>query len=250
MNEALKELLFKIADDQLVLGHRNSEWTGLGPMLEEDIAFSSMAQDKIGQSLAFYQILEQLGEADPDTTAFGRSDEAFRNCQMVELPNGEYSFSLVRHFLFDTSEVLRFGMLKRSSCEPLAQLAVKIGGELKYHLMHGRTWIKKLGNATDDSISRLQVELDILMPYALGIFEPSPLEDQLISEGIFEGEEKLKELWMDEISGLISQTQLKIPDVSTLEPVFGGRRGQHTEHLVQLIDEMTEVLRIDPDAEW
>jgi ring-1,2-phenylacetyl-CoA epoxidase subunit PaaC len=108
MNElALKELLYKMADDQLILGHRNSEWTGMGPLLEEDIAFSSMAQDKVGQSLALYTVLHQLGENEPDTVAFTRNANQFHNCILVELPNQEYDFSLIRHFLFDTAEALR-----------------------------------------------------------------------------------------------------------------------------------------------
>ena len=113
--EALKDLLYKIADDQLILGHRNSEWTGFGPLLEEDIAFSSMAQDKVGQSLALYTLLEQLGENDPDTVAFMRNADQFHNCEFVELPIGEYDFSLIRHFLFDTAELIRFEMLAESS---------------------------------------------------------------------------------------------------------------------------------------
>src|SRR5688572_33396134 len=117
---ALKELLYKIADDQLILGHRNSEWTGFGPLLEEDIAFSSMAQDKIGQSYALFQILHELGEQAPDTVAFTRNAAQFHNCILVELPNGEYDFSLVRHFLFDTAEALRFESLSQSSFQPLA----------------------------------------------------------------------------------------------------------------------------------
>src|SRR5437868_10675407 len=102
--EALKELLYKIADDLLILGHRNSEWTGMGPLLEEDIAFSSMAQDKIGQSLALYTILQELGEQTPDIVAFTRNASQFHNCILVELPNGEYDFSLIRHFMFDTAD--------------------------------------------------------------------------------------------------------------------------------------------------
>ena len=87
-NGPLKELLFKMADDQLILGHRNSEWTGMGPLLEEDIAFSSMAQDKVGQSQALYTQLKELGEGDPDHLAFMREASMFRNCILVELPNG------------------------------------------------------------------------------------------------------------------------------------------------------------------
>src|SRR5687768_10970044 len=127
---ALKELIYKIADDQLILGHRNSEWTGFGPLLEEDIAFSSMAQDKVGQSHALYSILHQLGEQNPDTIAFARNANQFHNCVLVELPNGEYDFSLIRHFLYDTALALRFDMLTHSSYTALAELAVKIKGEL------------------------------------------------------------------------------------------------------------------------
>src|SRR5690606_18838657 len=127
--------------DQLILGHRNSEWTGLGPLLEEDIAFSSMAQDKIGHSYALYQMLHDLGEDDPDTVAFMRPASQFHNSHFVELPNGEYDFSLMRHFLYDTAEQLRFELLQESAAEPLAELARKIRGELRYHALHANTWI-------------------------------------------------------------------------------------------------------------
>lgn len=249
-NQALKELLYKMADDQLILGHRNSEWTGMGPLLEEDIAFSSMAQDKIGQSLALYTLLQELGERDPDTVAFTRNANQFHNCQLVELPNREYDFSLVRHFLFDTAEALRFEMLSESSYEPLAQLARKIRGELRYHTLHANTWIKQLGSATPESIERLQKSLEYALPFALGIFEPSPYENELISSNIFLGEENLKKRWMEKVESVISQTNLNLPDWNLVKPEFGGRKGIHTEHLQPLLDEMSEVFKIDPTAEW
>jgi ring-1,2-phenylacetyl-CoA epoxidase subunit PaaC len=207
-HDALKELLYKIADDQLILGHRNSEWTGFGPLLEEDIAFSSMAQDKIGHSYSIYQILNELGEQQPDTVAFMRSANLFHNSILVELPNGEYDFSLIRHFLFDTAEALRFEMLTRSSFTPIAELARKIKGELRYHTLHANTWVKQLGAATEESITRLQSSLEYALPYALGVFERSPFEGELISAGIFEGEAALEEKWKQKISEIISQTKL------------------------------------------
>lgn len=247
---AVKELLYKMADDQLILGHRNSEWTGLGPLLEEDIAFSSMAQDKIGHSLAFYTILNKLGEKDPDTIAFTRNADEFRNCQLVELPIGEYDFSLIRHFLFDHAEAIRFELLSSSSVESISEIARKISSELRYHTMHANTFIKRLGTATGESIARLQKSLDEAFPYALGIFEPSEFEQVLIDEKIFSGEKVLKERWQENIEKIIAQTQLTLPDISTTKPVFGGRKGKHTEHLQPLLDEMAEVFRIDPSAEW
>ncbi len=248
--EAVKELLYKMADDQLILGHRNSEWTGFGPLLEEDIAFSSMAQDKIGHSLALYTILHSLGEQDPDTLAFTRNESQFHNCILTELPNGEYDFSLIRHFLYDTAEAIRFEMLTQSSFEPLAQVAKKIRGELRYHTMHANTWMKQLGSATDESIGRLQKSLTYALPFALGIFEESPQETALIKDGIFQGEQELKTKWMMKVEDVIEQTQLQLPPWNSIIPETGGRKGKHTEHLQPLLDEMSEVFRIDPTAEW
>ena len=248
--EAVKELLFKMADDQLIVGHRNSEWTGLGPILEEDIAFSSMAQDKIGQSLAIYEILSQMVDSDPDTLAFMRNAEQFHCSHLVEYPIGEYEFSLMRHFMFDHAELLRFEMLANSTFEPITFVARKFKGEIKYHTMHADIWIKQLGSATDESQARMQKAVYEVFPLALGIFEPGKHEDVLINEGIFIGEEALKEKWLDAISPVLAQAGLKLPDMSTVAPAFGGRNGYHTQHLQPMLDEMTEVFRIDPSAEW
>lgn len=251
MNEtALKELIYKIADDQLILGHRNSEWTGFGPLLEEDIAFSSMAQDKVGQSYALYQMLQTLGEKDPDTVAFMRNADQFHNSILVELPNGEYDFSLIRHFLYDTAEAIRFEMLSESSYQPLADISKKIWAELRYHTLHANTWVKQLGSATEESISRLQRSLNLAMPYALGMFEESPYERELVSSKIFGGEQALKDRWIKKVEIIIAQTQLQLPDWKTQQPVTGGRVGKHSEYLQPLLDEMSEVFKIDPTAEW
>ncbi|GHE64757.1 1,2-phenylacetyl-CoA epoxidase subunit PaaC [Roseivirga thermotolerans] len=248
--EALKELIYKMADDLLILGHRNSEWTGMGPLLEEDIAFSSMAQDKVGQSWQLYKILHTLGENDPDTVAFMRNADQFHNAQLCELPNGEYDFSLIRHFLFDTAELLKYQMLANSSYTDLANLAKKVKGEAKYHSMHAKIWIKQLGSATPESIERLQQSLDVALPYALGMFEKSPYEKEIIDEGLFGGEEVLMEAWKAEVEKIISDTKLILPDWSTIAPVYGGRKGVHTKHLQPLLDEMSEVFKVDPTADW
>ncbi len=248
MTEAIKDLLYKIADDQLIIGHRNSEWTGLGPMLEEDIAFSSMAQDKVGQSLAFYNLLHDLGESDPDTVAFMRNANQFHNCQLVELPIGEYDFSLVRHFLFDHAEMIRFEMLSNSAVEEIAQLARKLVGEIRYHVMHADVWIKQLG--VGDTRERLQKALEMALPYALGIFEESKYEQDLISNDIFSGEQALRDTWQSSITTVLTETELQLPDLTTLTPLIGGRYGDHSDHLQPLLDEMSEVFKVDPGADW
>ncbi len=239
-----------MADDALIIGHRNSEWTGLGPILEEDIAFSSMAQDKIGHAQALYTILhEEFGEPSPDKLVYERDEKQYRCCHLVELPIGEYDFSLMRHFLFDHAEFLRYQLLANSNYERLAALSKKITGELKYHLLHADTWLKKLGAANEESRARLQSSLNEAYPYALGIFEKSDEENKLIKEGIFAGEEKLQQLWLEKIEPVINAVGLKLPSKKT-EPALGGRKGFHTEHLQPLLDEMSEVYRLEPGAEW
>ena len=248
--EAVKELLYKMADDLLIFGHRNSEWTGLGPILEEDIAFSSMAQDKIGHAQAMYQILHDLGEQEPDTIAFTREASKFHNCQLVELPNGEYDFSMVRHFLFDHADQQRFEMLANSSFEPLAKVARKIKGEIKYHVFHGDTWIVKLSNATEVSKARMQSALNECWNYALGIFEKGDFEKELAESGVFEGEAALQARWLAKITPIIEKAGLRIPAESSWEPVYGGRKAYHSDYLAPLVEEMSEVFRVDPSAEW
>jgi ring-1,2-phenylacetyl-CoA epoxidase subunit PaaC len=247
---AIKELLYKMADDLLIIGHRNSEWTGLGPILEEDIAFSSMAQDKIGQSQALFQILHELGEQEPDTVAFMRSADKFHNSQFTELPNGEYDFSLVRHFLYDHADQLRFEMLAGSQFEPLAKVARKIKGELKYHVFHANTWLTKLGTANEESHARMQSALNEAWNYALGMFEEGPFEQELRAEGVFAGEAALKERWLENIKPVLEKATLVLPDEKNWEPVLGGRKGYHSDHLEPLVEEMSEVFRIEPGAEW
>lgn len=239
-----------MADDQLIIGHRNSEWTGLGPILEEDIAFSSVAQDKIGQSMALYSILHDLDEKEPDELGFGRSAADFKCCHLVEYPNGEYDFSLVRHFLFSHAENQRFELLAESSFEPLAKLAKKLKGEVKYHIMHADSWITQLGKSTEESRNRMQISLNNLFNLALGVFEPGDHENELKEMKVFEGENALQKKWLEKIEPILEKSSLKLPDIDSWNPVFGGRKGHHTQYLQLLLDEMSEVFKIDPEAEW
>ncbi|MFZ6010272.1 MAG: 1,2-phenylacetyl-CoA epoxidase subunit PaaC, partial [Bacteroidota bacterium] len=186
----------------------------------------------------------------PDTIAFTRNADQFHNCIFVELPNGEYDFSLIRHFLYDTALAIRFDMLGESAFQLVAELARKIKGELRYHTLHANTWIKQLGSATEESILRLQKSLDYAMPFALGMFEESPYEKDLIDSKVFGGEKKLQEQWIKKVQEVIQATALHLPDWKAMVPVLGGRSGKHSEHLQPLLDEMSEVFKIDPSAEW
>lgn len=248
--DALKDLLYKMADDQLIIGHRNSEWTGLGPVLEEDIAFSSMAQDKIGQSYQLYSLLNQLGESDPDTVAFTRNAEQFHCCDYVCHPIGEYDFSLVRHFFFDNAELLKFESLASSKFDPLAMLARKFKGEIKYHVMHANTWIKQLAQGNEESKARIQNTINTCFNDALGIFEPGKYEQELIDSDFYKGEVAIQELWYNHVKQIVESAGLTIPALDTSKALYGGRYGKHSDHLQPMLSEMTEVYSIDPAAEW
>jgi len=245
--DATRQLLFQMADDALIMGHRNSEWTGIGPTLEEDIAFSSMAQDKIGHAYQLYKILNAMGEGEMDKLAFNRNEKDFRSCHLVELPIGDYAFSLMRQFFFDTAESIRYEQLQNCSLTPLAQLAVKVKGELRYHKMHADVWIKQLANGTEESKARLQAALSELWPYALGMFEEGDWQAARKSEGLGDSESEIREKWLAAVSPKLEEWNLR---VESAEAVEGGRQGYHSEFLAPLLKEMTEVFNIDPLASW
>jgi ring-1,2-phenylacetyl-CoA epoxidase subunit PaaC len=247
---AIKNLLFRMADDCLILGHRNSEWVGIGPVLEEDIAFASIAQDKLGHALALYNILhDHFEEPDADTLAFMRPEGQFKCCHLVEIPTQEYDFALMRHFLFDTADRLRFEMLTESSLEPLAQLARKVKGEITYHTMHANAFVRQLSRGSEEARLRMQSALNEAYPLALGIFEHTDDDDEILrNEGIFVGEAALQERWMETIIPILEQAGLTVN--TNIDAVLGGRKGYHTEYLASLLEEMSEVFAVDPTAEW
>ncbi len=251
-NAALTDLIIKMADDELIQGHRNSEWTGLGPVMEEDIAFSSMAQDKIGHAWALYRILhENLGGQDPDHFAFIRKEKAFKCSHLVEMPNGSYDFSLMRHFLFDHAETVRYESLRESSFEPFQQLSRKFKGELKYHTLHANAFIMQLSQANEESYARMQSALNDTIALAAGIFEPSAeYEEELMVAGVYPGEAALYHRWLDRIYPVLVKASLNLPEMSTVTPVYGGRKGFHTAYLEPLLKEMGEVFNLDTEANW
>lgn len=249
---AIVDLLFRLADDELLMGHRNSEWTGVAPMIEEDIAFSSMAQDEMGHAQAYYTILhEQLGQNDPDKLAFLRNPKEFRNAHLASLPRTHWAEAIMRQFLYDTAEQIRLEAYVKHPFEPLGQLARKIHGEEKYHFLHARAWILRLGQAVEDSNQRLQEALDQLWPYALGLFE-SPAHDQ---PEPFD-EKTLKGAWLDLVCPLLVEANL-IPPATQGEgqwisrvDMITGRYAPPAEHRIELLDAMQLVYRLDPTAEW
>lgn len=246
---ALDAYLVALADDALLQGHRDSEWTGLGPILEEDIAFSSMAQDEIGHALVWYGLREaHLGAGDPDVQAFERDAAQWRNAALVEQPRGDYATSLVRRTMYDIAKAVQYDALRGSAWAPLATAAGKLRQEKKYHLIHNQAYVRHLGTAGADSHGRLQSALDDLYGLALGLFEPPAGEALLVERGIAPASADLRRLWLAAITPLFDQATLKAP--TNAAAVMGGREGRHTEHLDGLLDAMQSLHRSDPEAEW
>ncbi len=267
---AVVDLLYRLADDALILGHRNSEWTGIGPILEEDIAFSSMSQDKMGHALVLYTMLSELGEAEPNRLAFGRPAGQYRCCSLVVLESltpsdgeakplsnnpvrdellsrGDWAQSFVRQFLFSEADALRWAALEKSAHEPLAQFARKLRGELKYHTMHGRLMMEKLSRSVE-SKGRLQAALDALYPHALGMFEPTKFDAALSEAGICPSEAELGKEWEADIAAILDRCELKTPRGA--KPVYGGRQGQHPPEMRDVLDALQKVYKLDPTAQW
>lgn len=257
---ALQTLLTALADDEFILGYRNSEWTGIAPMLEEDVAFSSMSQDEIGHARLLYQMLSELSGVPADRIAYGRGPEEFLNCQLVEHRRLDWAHAIARYFLYDTADHVRVEALTRSQYAPLANAMQKIIREEKYHLMHGDIWIKRLANFSPESRERLIAALNGLWPDALGMFEPLPGEEELVASGALPASmRELQAEWLEQVAPYFESLDLPFPAekdentgryAPTVEPVYGGRQGKHTAELAELWEEMTSVYRLDPEAVW
>jgi ring-1,2-phenylacetyl-CoA epoxidase subunit PaaC len=246
--EALREFLTALADDELLLGHRNSEWTGHAPILEEDIAFSNLAQDELGHALAWYTLAHALGASDPDHAVFFRDAPDFRNATLVELPRGDWAFTVVRQYLFDAAEQVRYAALAESAHRPIADTVAKLRREERYQ--HSRGWAQRLGDATEESHRRMQDALKLAWPHALGLFEPTIVEEVLVEVGVKPAEIALREQWLAQVVPVLEAATLVIPTPANDSTGLGGRFGRHTAHLAELLNEMQKVARMEPEAIW
>jgi ring-1,2-phenylacetyl-CoA epoxidase subunit PaaC len=218
------ELLLALADDELLLGWRNSEWTGIAPFLEEDVAFSSIAQNEIGHARALYELAARDLGTDADALAFDRRPDEYRSAPLVELRRLEWARTIARHWLYETADAIRLEALRESGDPELAGIAAKMDREEVYHRIHAEMWIDRLLGSTEGS-ERLSEALDELWPYALGV-----LDDELRAELVRRVESKLGRT---------------MPDA---EPVA---RGSHEAELGELLEEMTMVRRSAPaGARW
>ena len=278
MSDALVPLLLALADDELVLGHRHSEWTGWAPHIEEDVAFSSIAQDEIGHASAYFSIASKITGTDPNELAFGREPSEYRNALLCERPNGDWAYTLARHWLYDHAEELRLQSLEGSSDASLASLATKMRREERYHLLHADMWLKRLAHGPVEGRSKVSHALAEAYGDALGLFEPIPEEDQAVKEGLVTvPSAELRQRFADLVANSLDELDLpgaiaRVPEhdaefvasssgdlIESDAPSdespgpnvsLGGRAGKHTEAFEQLWSVMTKTYRDVPGGTW
>lgn len=241
---ALIEKLTALADDELILAHRNSEWVGHAPILEEDIALANITQDELGHAMLYLDMLKELDSSDPDQQAFFRDANDFRCSSFVELPKGDWAFTMLRQYLFDAYEALWLNQAQHSSYQPLADAAAKMLREERFHFQHTQAWVERLGLGTEESNRRMQAALDDMWGYALQLFVPLENETLLVKENIVPKLEDVQAEWLKHVSSHLETAKLIIPE----KAFTPANRKQHTEHLWSLITEMQSTARWDAEA--
>ena len=245
------EFLLRQGDNALVLGHRISEWCGLGPALEEDIALANTALDLIGQAQLW---LDYAAEAEgagrsADDLAFHRDPYDFRNLLLLEIPNEDFGRTLMRQFLFDAFQVPWLTALCTSSDTHVSDIAAKALKEATYHLDRSSETVIALGDGTDESNARMQAALDFLWPYAGELFADDATDNAVREAGIAPLPSTIRKAWDETVDATLSAACLTRPDDTFAHS--GGRTGfRHTEHLGHMLATMQVLPRSYPDASW
>jgi ring-1,2-phenylacetyl-CoA epoxidase subunit PaaC len=250
IDAALLAYVLRLADDQLVLGHRLSEWVGSAPLLEEELAIANMGLDLIGQARALYAhagVIEGRGNAE-DHFAYLRDVPAYANALLVELPNGDFAFTMARQFLYAAFMEPFWAAMAGSRDATLAALGATAKTELSYHRRHCAEWLVRLGDGTDESHCRAQDALDTLWPYTGELFEVDDILRGLIESGIAPDPTTLHDIWLHNVDAVLADATLTRPDGGWMQT--GGRTGRHSEHLGYLLAELQYLQRAYPGAEW
>jgi ring-1,2-phenylacetyl-CoA epoxidase subunit PaaC len=261
--ELRREFLLHLADNALVLGQRNAEWCGHGPVLEEDIALANISLDLVGQARLIYQHVATL-DGPPNTEdklAYFRDAQAFRNCTMLELPHNiqgtderDYAVTIVRNFLFSSWMLLRWDALLHSSDTQLAAIAERAIKETRYHLRHSRDWLIRLGDGTPESHSKTQAALDYLMPFAPELWAQCAMETEATRSSVCPSVATLHAPWWANVKAAMTEATLTLAPVAqaatglTLRP--HGKTGIHSAHLAPLLADMQSLARAHPEATW
>ncbi|MEX1164040.1 MAG: 1,2-phenylacetyl-CoA epoxidase subunit PaaC [Nitriliruptor sp.] len=253
------QLLLVLADDELITGHRASHWTGVAPSLEEDMAFSSIAQDEINHADLWYQVLigfDVTGEpqrAAVDALGLGRAPQEYRHAIACERPPRDFAFTLARHWAYDRFDAVRLGALTQSSDPDIASVAGKLQFEERYHLEHADQWFSRLVNGGEEAIGRFRDGLTVALPEALGLAEPFEDEDEALASGLLPvSHPDLGGRWLEIVAPLLRTADMDdlVPSAVPAE-ASGGRLGRHTDDFTADVwPEMTSLYREHRGARW
>jgi len=239
------EWLLAFADDEHIIGARHTSWIGLGPFLEEDLAFCSIAQDELGHAIALYELLG----VDVDRFALLREPSEYRSAWLCELPCADWDLALVRHWLYDEAEALRWESVANSSLEQLRFLAARAQREERFHLDHAEMYLRRLAHSGAEGRSRINAGVASVLPTALGLWEPVAGEPEAISDGITaHSSPELAVLWRERV-----ETKLAAWGYDWQWPTEGPnqqRRTQRSRHFAQLLTDLQEVITVDVDTAW
>ncbi|HSK52690.1 MAG TPA: 1,2-phenylacetyl-CoA epoxidase subunit PaaC [Clostridia bacterium] len=247
---ALSLLLLAMADDEFVIGFSDSEWTGIAPMLEEDVAMSSLAQDELGHAQALYRLLADVIDdgRDADAIAYDRPPEGYYHARLLDHPRGEWADTIARRYLYDTADGVRLEALAGSSFEPLRELVAKIRREERYHLMHVSAWLERLASADGEPRRRLIAALERLAPDAATTLAPLPNELGLVMAGIVDATgDELESRWRAQVGPVFDRLDLPMPPAS---PAAEQARTGHSDEFRELWEQFTSVRRSEPGAVW
>jgi ring-1,2-phenylacetyl-CoA epoxidase subunit PaaC len=242
--------LLRIGDTALILAQRLGEWTGHAPVLEEDIALANMALDLLGQCRAVLThagTIEGAGH-DEDQLAFLREERDFRNVTLVELPRGDFAFTIVRNTMMATFFKLLWARLAHSSDAELAAIAAKALKEARYHQQHAADWLVRLAGGTEESRRRTDKALAELWPYHAELFASDAVDEQAAATGLGPQWSELREPWTAEMRQIFDEAGLAMP--ATIPFLSTGKRGVHSEHMGFILAEMQHLQRAYPGGVW
>jgi ring-1,2-phenylacetyl-CoA epoxidase subunit PaaC len=248
--DALTGLLLTMADDEFVIGFRDSEWTGIAPMLEEDVAFSSIAQDELGHARVWYEMLAQLTGDGADRLAFHREPSEYRHAKLIDQARQGWGYTITRRWLYDTADSVRLAALANSSFEPLAEVVAKVRREERYHLMHLDKWLERLATRPGMPRGKVLSALKQLTPVALTVFTPLPGEEQLIEAGILAAPmSDLADQWLSAVNKRLAELRLRCISQGT-PPADGRDHSQPSDAFIALWTDFTSVARLEDGVEW
>jgi ring-1,2-phenylacetyl-CoA epoxidase subunit PaaC len=240
----------RLGDDSLILGQRLGEWCGHAPVLEEDIAMTNMALDLVGQARALLTRAGQIeGRShDEDQLAFLRDERDYFNLTLVELPRGDFAFTVLRNVMVATLLKLLWERLAASSDDEVAAIAGKAVKEARYHQQHAGDWVVRLGDGTAESKARMHKALDDLWRYVPELFDADAVDEQAAASGLGPRWSELHESWLEEMNALLDEATLAAP--ATGKFLSTGKRGVHSEHMGFILAEMQHLQRSFPGGVW